>query len=209
MTDCVVVFDVDGTIFDTKDGICRTLKEVFRQLCCEDIDDDMDKYIGPPIKDSLMNYKGFSEKLANEAVDIYRSLYVDRYIGFSSLYPDMKSVLENLYMNGYILGIATMKTYSQVEKLLDSFECKKYFSFVYAAKEDGSLSKCDMLLRIKSIVEKRGIDYYMVGDTIGDYLAAQNALYKFIAADYGYGNIDEVESIHIKKPKELGAFFGL
>ena len=202
MQNKVIVFDVDGTLFDTKAGITSTINDVLSRYNMDPIDTEADKYIGPPIKQSLIKYKGFMEKDAEEATLMYRSIYINQYISMSKLYDGMEETLQTLISKGYKLCIATMKTKSQIDKLLDISGCEKYFDLVYAAREDGSLSKGQMLNSIKQETNHNAT-YYMVGDTMGDYNAAKEAGYKFIAADYGYGKIEAVDCTHVKSAEEI------
>lgn len=197
-----IVFDVDGTLFDTKNGIISALNEILEVFGGKKIENDEEKYIGPPIKESLMIYQGLDEQNAVEATELYRSVYVEKYIEKSSLYDGMRSVLDSFINQNNSMFIATMKTQFQIEKLLEVSLCKKYFKGVEFAREDGSLSKKDMLLSIKNRSDEYKY-YYMVGDTLGDYKAAIDAGYVFIAADYGYGDIGYLDCIHISSPTEI------
>lgn len=198
-----VVFDVDGTLFDTKREIIKALNYVLKSYRKGEIaSDEEDKYIGPPIKKSMMEYQGFKENEAIEATALYRQVYVDEFVQKSVAYDGIESVLKHFLAYGIVIGIATMKTLPQVDKLLTSSGFDKYFNIVEAAREDGTLSKSQMLVEIKkkySDLER----FIMVGDTIGDYNAAIDAGYEFISADYGYGNIQEINCKHVKCAEEL------
>lgn len=112
----VIVFDVDDTLFDTKAGIIVTkagiivtIDDVLRKYKKEPIGEDADKYIGQPIKETLIKYKGFIKKEAVEATSMYRRIYVDKYIGMSELYYGMEDSLKILIKDGHILCVAIMK----------------------------------------------------------------------------------------------------
>ena len=106
-------------------------------------------------------------------------------------------MLDDLKRNNYKLCIATNKTKKQVDKLLSMNDFNKYFDIVFYAKDDGSLSKKDMLCEIKTKYGVKDVNYYMVGDTLGDYQAAINNGYVFIGANYGYGQLDMIENSYI------------
>ena len=56
-TEKVVVFDVDGTLFDTKQGIIKALNEVLDSFEINEIKkEDEDNWIGPPVRDSFIKY---------------------------------------------------------------------------------------------------------------------------------------------------------
>ena len=198
-----IIFDVDGTLFDTRDGIIQALNYVLKVHGRSEIKkEDEARYIGPPIKKSLIEFQGMEELEADEATALYRKSYVEKFIGDSIWYDGTVETLKELKDRGWILGIATMKTMPQLEALIRDFNCGDLFSVLKAAKEDGSLSKVQMLKDIKEEypdVEK----FVMVGDTMGDYKAAKEAGYEFVAADYGYGDIRNLEAKHIGQFKDL------
>ena len=77
-----IIFDIDGTIFDTKQGIIACLNDVLLSNGDEPIiSEEENRYIGPSIKDSLMRFNGYSEKLAIASTKLYRERYVDYFIG--------------------------------------------------------------------------------------------------------------------------------
>ena len=198
-----IIFDVDGTLFDTRDGIIQALNYVLKVHGRSEIKkEDEARYIGPPIKKSLMEFQGMEELEADEATALYRKSYVEKFIGDSIWYDGAVETLKELKDRGWILGIATMKTMPQLEALIRDFNCGDLFSVLKAAKEDGSLSKSQMLKDIKEEYQDAK-KFVMVGDTMGDYKAAKEAGYEFVAADYGYGDIRDLEAKHIGRFRDL------
>lgn len=192
----VIVFDVDGTLFDTKHGIIDALNFVLCRYGKKTIDkSEEDRYIGPSIKESLINLQGFKEINAQEATFLYRKVYTDKFIKETKAYPQLEESLSYLFENGYVLGIATMKTQAQIDKLFEMFKIKQYFSVIKTAADDGSLTKTQMLQQVKRYNNDAN-RFYMVGDTTGDYKASNEAGYHFVAADYGYGKIEKIENIY-------------
>ena len=204
----VVVFDVDGTLFDTKPGIIKALNEVLNNFGIEFINpSDEDKWIGPPVRNSFISYAGMNAEQAEDATRKYRKIYTEKYITESVLYDGMNEVLGKLKTAGYHLCIATMKTQGQMERLLSIKNMSNAFEIVQTAALDGAKSKADMLVLIKS---KYSADsqFYMIGDTMGDYEAAKKVDYKFLAITYGYGEFLKLNSNirRIKKSFELLKF---
>ncbi|SFN79207.1 phosphoglycolate phosphatase [Pseudobutyrivibrio sp. UC1225] len=184
--DTCIVFDIDGTLFDTKEGIIQALNEVIKVYGGEYIrSEDADKYIGPPIYKSLSIFQNYDSAVAENATRLYRKIYVEKYIKKSNPYPFMIETLSILKSKGIKLAIATMKTKKQVEVLLDYFKIKEMFDIVQYVVEDGVSSKNDMLAFIRKVISVE--EYYMVGDTMGDYTAAKENDFRFVFAKYGYG----------------------
>ena len=197
-----IIFDIDGTLFDTKQGIIACLNDVLRSNGDKAINsDDENKYIGPSIKESLIRINGYSEAKATSATKRYREIYVNRFISLSVPYEGLAELLKTLNNNGSHISIATMKTYKQVERLFELFNIKSFFTCIETAKEEGGYTKADMLNSIKTKYPEDELVF--VGDTIGDYKAAKEININFIFASYGYGNIDMYNGIILKTLKEL------
>ncbi len=183
----MIVFDIDGTLFNTLPGIFAALEDVFKKYNIGSFDraNGM-KYIGPPIKKSLKEYAGLPDSIAEEATLYYREVYVKKYITKSSLYKGIPELLVYLKKEGHALSIATLKTKKQVDRLLDVTGVdKSFFDFVETALDNVNLKKSEMLTRI--VNESNEAHVVMVGDTEGDYKAAEEAKTGFIGVTYGYG----------------------
>ena len=75
----VILFDLDGTITDSSEGITNSVKYMLKQYGIEE--NDMDKlcqFIGPPLVEPLQEMYGFSEDEAIKAVAQYRVYYKDK-----------------------------------------------------------------------------------------------------------------------------------
>lgn len=203
-TEKVVVFDVDGTLFDTKPGIIKTLNEVlsiFGKTPISSLDED--KWIGPPVRESFKKYSKMNDEQAEKATQLYRKIYVDKYISDSTLYDGMAEVLEYFRKMNFLICIATMKTFEQIERLLSLKNMADFFNIVQTASSDGSKTKADMLGEIRKNYGEES-NYYMIGDTMGDFIAAEKSNYNFIAVLYGYGTFNNTnEFIKIDNPKQL------
>lgn len=197
-----VVFDIDGTLFDTKVGIIAALNETIKRYGGNRIDDtDGNKYIGPPISVSLTKYQHFNPEIAKEATDYYRKIYVEKYVKKSTLYEGTEEVLSDIKKNGNCICVATMKTYAQIKALLEKSNIRSFVEIVECAADDGSKSKALMLKQIKSKVKADA--YYMVGDTMSDYEASSENGYQFVFASYGYGNCNGDRYYNINCIREL------
>ena len=69
----------------------------------------MCSFIGPPLKDSFMEYYGFEEKKAQEAVWKYREYFSEKGIFENEVYQGIPQLLEQLTGNGRTLIVATSK----------------------------------------------------------------------------------------------------
>ena len=183
----VLIFDIDGTLFDTKEGILRTFKGILDSRGIAHDEDSLNGVIGPPVFDSFVNKFGMTDAHAKEATIKYRKLYVEEYIGLSRPYDDAFATLERLRSDGHYLAIATMKTRPQMDALNGIYHIYEMVDTIETASGNGDKGKADMIKEIMNITGKCGEEVFMVGDTNGDFEAAGSNGVCFIGAVYGYG----------------------
>ena len=91
--DCVL-FDFDGTIADTGEGIRNSVAYSLEKLGRPALDRAaLDRFIGPPLHDSFMEQCGMTEDEAVRAVAVYRERYIDIGLYESHLYPGVAMLL--------------------------------------------------------------------------------------------------------------------
>lgn len=187
-----VIFDVDGTLFDTSPGIYKCIRFVLKSMNYPEPEEkQLRKFIGPPVFESFSKICKMSDEEAQRATQMYRSAYVERFIGFSKLYEGMDGLLKKLKSNGVKTGIATMKTQPQINRLLEIFNLATGFDSVSAASPDIKKSKADI---INEVLRETGTvckDAVMIGDSLYDALGAKQAGTDFIAVSYGFGITSE------------------
>ena len=207
----VVVVDIDGTLVDTQAGIYEAINSVLVHYNKTPIKmSELNQFIGPPIKESFVSLCDFEEERIGEAVDLYRHNYVSKYIYNSQLYEGWDKILQELKKRDYILGIATLKTEKQSIKLLEYLGLYRMFDIVQSAREDGSLRKQDMLKYIREKYQSECDEFYMIGDTMGDYYASVENNYRFIFAEYGYGDMKGgLNCLAIESPLDLFSFLSI
>ena len=105
-----LLFDLDGTLTDPKEGITASVQYALRSFGIEEPDlDRLTPFIGPPLKDSFMEMYGFNEKQAEEAIEKYREWFRPTGIFQNAIYPGIREMLEKLKMQGKVLAVASSK----------------------------------------------------------------------------------------------------
>ncbi len=71
-----ILMDLDGTITDPKVGITKSVQYALRSkgVNIKDLD-SLSKHIGPPLKESFMEFYNFNETEAGELVEKYREYF--------------------------------------------------------------------------------------------------------------------------------------
>ena len=191
----IILFDLDGTVTDPKEGITNSVAHSLRSYGIEVEDkNQLCKFIGPPLYDSYMKYYGFSEQKAVEAVERYREYYSVRGIYECLLYPYMETLLKNLNNAGKKVVIATSKPEIFAKKVLEYFSVDKYFHCIAGATMDGHrIDKADIIkYAFENMHIKDMSKTVMIGDRNFDVLGAKAFGMDSIGVTYGYGSREEL-----------------
>ena len=114
-----ILFDLDGTISDPKQGICGCVQYALRSFGIEEPElDRLEPFIGPPLAESFMKYYNFTAEQAQEAVEKYRERFSVTGKYENVLYPGMGALLHDLKASGATLAIASSKPTVYVEDIL-------------------------------------------------------------------------------------------
>ena len=190
-----ILIDLDGTITNPKEGITKSFQYALRamNIFIDDID-SLVKYIGPPLRDSFMNYFGLSEDEATTAIEKYREYYNEKGIHENLPYQGMEQLLTRLKQAGKYLIVATSKPEELAVKVLESFHLEHYFDDICGATFDDKRSKKDEVIRYA--LEKNAITnldkVVMVGDRKYDVLGAKEIGIASIGVLYGFGSEEEL-----------------
>ncbi|VDN48977.1 5'-nucleotidase [Petrocella atlantisensis] len=192
-----ILFDLDGTLTDPKTGITRSVAYALKKTKNIDANlDDLTIFIGPPLKESFMDFYDFTEEEAKEAILYYREYFVDHGIYENEIYEGIEELLEDLQKtNTYVLAVATSKPTKFAELIIKHFGLDEYFTSIVGSNLDGTRTKKsevieEVLLRL-SIKDKREV--VMIGDRQHDILGAKEMVIDSIGVTYGYGTYDELK----------------
>ena len=110
MKKSAVLFDLDGTLLDTTDGVLESAMHAAVSLGREPLPHEtMLRFVGPPIQESFMRYYGMDEAGAQEAANRFRCYYKENALFKAKPYPALIETLTALSGNGIVLGVATYK----------------------------------------------------------------------------------------------------
>ena len=184
-----VAFDLDGTILDTSAGILASIKHTIQKFGLKPLEEDqLRRFIGPPIQNSFAKYYGLEGSALKEAAAVFRDRYKTEDLLKAVPYEGIYDVFEALCQNGIKLVIATYKREDYAVALLQHFEFHKYTNIMCGSDFEGSLQKKDIL---ENALRSAGISDYgeavMVGDTDNDAVGAESIGAAFIGVTYGFG----------------------
>lgn len=191
-----LLFDLDGTLTDSGEGIMNSVAYALKQFGIYDADREvLRKCIGPPLKDSFMKYYGFSEEKAEEGVEKYREYFADKGMFENAVYDGIPEMLGRLKAAGKKMYVATSKPSYFALKILEHFGLNDYFIDMQGSNMDGTRSKKDEV--IAYVLEKNQItdlsDVVMIGDRKYDILGSRICGISNVGVLFGYGSRAELE----------------
>lgn len=190
----VALFDLDGTLTDPKEGICKAVQFSLKKFGI--IEEDIDKFeyfIGPPLKDS---YEAFlEEEKIGDAILEFRKYYFDKGIYENKMYLGIDIMLDKLKKEGIKLGIATSKPEVMAYKVLDRFDLTQYFDFIRGADLEGKKVHKEYVIQenLDFFSEYDKKDIVMIGDRKFDILGAKEKGLDSIGVTFGYAQEGEFE----------------
>ncbi len=188
-----VLFDLDGTLTDPKEGITKSVQYALKKYGIEVPDlDSLEKFIGPPLKDSFSEYYGFTEDQSIEAIEYYREYFSRQGIFENRVYRGIPELLEKLNDSGLVMAVATSKPTVFAEQILDHFNMAGYFRAIAGSNLDNTRSnKAEVIAFVLDEMKTPAADAVMVGDRVHDLIGAGRNGMDFIGVLYGYGTAEE------------------
>ncbi|MGN1328992.1 MAG: HAD-IA family hydrolase [Eubacterium sp.] len=185
-----VIFDFDGTICDTGEGILKSAQYALEAFGYEVPDyKELTYFIGPPLLVTFQEKFGADPATADELVKKYRERYTNKGLLESCLYDGIKELLASLKKENIKLGIASSKPQDYVEALLDHFGIKSYFDVICGVSFTADCeSKANIISRCVKELEILGNEVLMVGDKSYDIEGAKANLIDSTGALWGYGS---------------------
>ena len=190
-----VIFDFDGTVTDTGEGILKSLQYSFEQMG-DPVPDlsDLKKFIGPPIHYSFVTFYGVKEEEVGKYIEKYRERYRKIGIYECCLYDGMLDTLKKLKENGVKIGIASSKPISLIYDVMNYLKITELFDAVVGTQFDDSNHSGKKDLVLQSMAELGADDksrVLMVGDRYFDIDGAAGAGVDSCGVLFGYGNEQE------------------
>jgi phosphoglycolate phosphatase len=211
-----ILFDLDGTLTDSAEGIINSVEYSLKRFGIV-VHDRIKLYsfIGPPLAESFKLYYGFSDNDTRTAVKYYREYYREKGIYENKLYDGIDDLLLKLKKDNRTLAIATAKPEIFAKQVLEYFGITKYFTYIAGSsiKETGVKKEDVIQHALKGANINNHSKTVMVGDRKHDIIGAKRTGLKSIGVLYGYGSREELEKVGadyiVETVEELGSILGL
>lgn len=190
-----ICFDLDGTLTDPKLGITKSVQYALKSFGIEVADlDELEPFIGPPLKGSFMEQYGMSEEDAVRAIAYYREYFREQGMLENEIYPGIPALLRDLRLQGKKLMVATSKPTVFAVPILEHFQIAHYFEEIAGSELDGTRS--DKAEVIQHVLERHPLactQVVMIGDRKHDIIGAHKNQIDSIGVAYGYGSMEELK----------------
>ena len=188
-----ILFDLDGTLTDSGEGIIHCAQLALQELGLPiPTKEAMRVIVGPPLSDSFIRF-GVRPEDTDKATQIYRRHYQDfgKFENFP--YPGIEALLQKLKADGHTLSVATSKPEAMSIEILEHFGLAGYFDRICGASMDGKRStKAQVIRYLLDSVTVRG-EILMVGDTVYDVLGAKELGIPAVGVSWGYGDEQQMK----------------
>ena len=194
-----LLFDLDGTLTDPKLGITTCVQYALHAFGIEEPDlAKLEPFIGPPLKDSFMEFYGMDEDQAEQAIEKYRERFRTKGMFENQVYPGIHRLLRRCKRHGAVLAVASSKPEVFVKKILEHFHLAQYFTVIVGSELDGRRTNKEEVVKeaLHQLFPESDIDYdntVMIGDRKFDMIGAKDNKVVSVGVSYGYGSVEELK----------------
>ena len=186
-----ILFDLDGTLTQSEEGIWNGVRHVARQMGLPEPDPaTLRQFIGPPLIWSFQKLMGMTEPEAWQAQKIYRERYTTIGLFENRVYPGVRNLMRTLRNQGAGIGLVSGKPEDSSRRILAHFGLIQYFERICCAT-DGHADKKELILQA---VPEKDAEVWMVGDRRFDVEGGLQAGRHTIGVTYGYGSEQELRT---------------
>ncbi|MCV7221442.1 HAD-IA family hydrolase [Mycolicibacterium elephantis] len=211
----LVIFDLDGTLTDSAQGIVSSFRHALTSVGADVPDGDLaGMVVGPPMHHTLQEL-GLGER-TDAAIAAYRSDYRARGWAINRLFDGIPALLADLRAAGARLAVATSKAEPTAQRILAHFGLDDHFEVIAGASVDGSRAlKADVVAHAVAQLAPLPERVLMVGDRSHDVEGAAEHGIDTVVVGWGYGrgDFDDPDSpaalAHVSTVEELREVLGV
>ncbi|MDI6917320.1 MAG: HAD-IA family hydrolase [Thermoplasmatales archaeon] len=191
----LVLFDLDGTIIDSKTTILKCLNILLEKYNTSYSMDELRPLIGKPLEEIIKRKVG-SEKLAKELRMKYREIYVKNYLDGTKIHDGVEELLMELRKRKIKTGIITSKLGDVARSFLKDLKISRLFDVIVGEDDSEMKPSPAPVIHACKILKEKPENCVIVGDSEDDIIAGKNAGAKTIAVLWGYRNRKQLENVN-------------
>ena len=196
------LFDFDGTICDSKEGILNAAEYALKKMNIENklTRSEMEPvFIGPPLTQSLPYYTGDDTETVAQAIKHFREYYNKYGTYENTIFGGVREMLDTLSKRGAHFYIASSKPTKFIKLILNKHGISAYFEKIFSPDlDEDHLTKYDIIMLAKNEINSSEPTpvICMVGDRKYDIDAAHKAGIPCIGVSWGSAANGELEDHH-------------
>ncbi len=184
----LLIFDLDGTLIDTRKDITNSANEMLSHYGLEQKGvDEVTGYVGDGIAKLVERCIGERDVDIEEAVSLYKEIYTARLLENTKPYPGIIDLLNHI--EGVTKAILTNKAYAPSKSITDGLGLTGYFEMFVGG--DTLPRKKPFPDGVNHIIEKTGTrkeKTILIGDGRNDLLTAAAAGVRSVYARWGFSD---------------------
>jgi phosphoglycolate phosphatase len=206
-------FDLDGTLIDSALGITRCVAHALEKMQVSvPAEAELRSWIGPPLRESFAPFFNYDVEKTETAVAHYRERFETHGWAEHVLYPEIESMLDQLFHKGHQLAVVTAKNEAHARKIIQHYPFATHFETISGSTPDGRIShKAQLIEQALQRLNLNAADCVMIGDRYMDIEGAQHHGMRSVAVSWGFGSHEELTraapSFFVHSPSQLVTLF--
>lgn len=184
-----ILFDFDGTLADTREGIVRTVQGTLGRMGLPEADPiAVARTIGLPLTECFRTATAVPDNQVEEAAAIYRDIFPSLALDHITLFPGVLETLARLHDSGTTMAIVSSRHHMSLDPLMTRLGITRYIPLSHAYGEDETLRPKpapDLALKAMDSLGIEGSQTLVVGDTVYDLLMGAAAGCRTCGVTYG------------------------
>jgi phosphoglycolate phosphatase len=218
MRPMLIVFDLDGTLVDSRRDLADSTNDVLASYGAAPVSvDEVAGMVGEGAKvlvERALRAAGLDPD-EPDALGRFRDFYDQRLLNHTRPYDGMPGVLDELHRQGHALAVLTNKPQAPSERLIGALGLAHYFQQVIGG--DTSIARKPEpagLHELRQRASAKAHETWLVGDSMIDVETARRAGVRMCVALYGFGQLrgelvlDGTETV-VTRPAEIPRALGV
>lgn len=198
----IILFDLDGTLVDSRVGITKSIEYALQKLGIPSPSlKELEHFIGPPLKPNFMKTFNLTEAQADQAIAFYRERFNPIGVYENEVYPGVEPMLQLLHKTQKQLFIATTKPTEFAKVILEHRQLDVYFNGIVGSNLDGTgQHKHEVIAKVLTLCGRYSkSSVVMVGDRHHDIDGARRHGIASIGVTWGFGSREELVTAQADK----------
>lgn len=191
----LLIFDLDGTLIDSKRDIASAVNLTFRDMGLSEKPNELIySFVGNGVRQLMIDAVGGEDPdLIDQTLECFETHYLEHLLDETCLFPGVKEVLD--HFKDKKMAMVTNKPVAYTDKIAEGLNFLEIFDLILAAKPGMRLKPHpEMLLKTLDELDVDPTKTVMIGDSLNDIHAAQAAGVVSCAVSYGFGDAEALKT---------------